>query len=75
MKPAKKKVYDQEMATVRITEAELSGDVHAVLTKFLEGAEVIVERGPALQEDPQYGWLRVPPGFDLDLRCQKIPRQ
>lgn len=33
------------MATVRITEAELVRDIHAVLAKVREGVEVIVEEG------------------------------
>ncbi len=32
------------MATVRITEAELVRDIHAVLAKVQEGVEVIVEQ-------------------------------
>jgi antitoxin (DNA-binding transcriptional repressor) of toxin-antitoxin stability system len=32
------------MATLRITEAELARDVHAVLAKVQEGVEVIVEQ-------------------------------
>ena len=32
------------MATLRITEAELAHDVHAVLAKVQEGVEVIVEQ-------------------------------
>ena len=32
------------MPTVRITEAELARDVHAVLSKVQEGVEVIVEQ-------------------------------
>ena len=32
------------MTTVRITEAELARDVHAVLEKVQQGSEVIVER-------------------------------
>ncbi|MBP9025316.1 MAG: hypothetical protein KBH81_04115 [Phycisphaerae bacterium] len=32
------------MATVRITEAELARDIHAVLAKVREGVEVIVEQ-------------------------------
>jgi hypothetical protein len=32
------------MATVRITEAELARDLHAILTKVGEGADVVVER-------------------------------
>ena len=32
------------MSTVRITEAELARDVHAVLEKVRQGVEVIVER-------------------------------
>ncbi len=35
----------EEMATVRITEAELARDIHAVLAKVQEGVEVIVEQG------------------------------
>jgi antitoxin (DNA-binding transcriptional repressor) of toxin-antitoxin stability system len=34
----------EEMATVRISEAELSRDPHAVLAKVREGFEVIVEQ-------------------------------
>ena len=34
----------EEMATVRITEAELASDIHAVLAKVREGVEVIVEQ-------------------------------
>ena len=34
----------KEMATVRITEAELARDIRAVLAKVQEGVEVIVER-------------------------------
>jgi antitoxin (DNA-binding transcriptional repressor) of toxin-antitoxin stability system len=34
----------EAMATVRITEAELAHDVHAVLEKVREGVEVIVEQ-------------------------------
>jgi antitoxin (DNA-binding transcriptional repressor) of toxin-antitoxin stability system len=33
----------EEMATVRITEAELVRDIHAVLARVQEGIEVIVE--------------------------------
>lgn len=32
------------MATVRITEAELAHDVHAVLEKVRQGAEIVIER-------------------------------
>ncbi|HYZ86413.1 MAG TPA: hypothetical protein VE621_18510 [Bryobacteraceae bacterium] len=32
------------MATVRITEAELTRDIHAILAKVKEGVEVIVEQ-------------------------------
>jgi antitoxin (DNA-binding transcriptional repressor) of toxin-antitoxin stability system len=32
------------MGTLRITEAELARDIHAVLAKVQEGAEVIVEQ-------------------------------
>ena len=34
----------EEMATVRMTEAELARDIHAVLEKVQEGVEVIVEQ-------------------------------
>jgi antitoxin (DNA-binding transcriptional repressor) of toxin-antitoxin stability system len=34
----------EAMATLRITEAELARDVHAVLVKVQEGVEVIVEQ-------------------------------
>jgi antitoxin (DNA-binding transcriptional repressor) of toxin-antitoxin stability system len=34
----------EEMATVRITEAELVRDIHAVLAQVQEGVEVIVEQ-------------------------------
>ena len=34
----------EEMATVRITEAELTRDIHAVLAQVQEGVEVIVEQ-------------------------------
>jgi antitoxin (DNA-binding transcriptional repressor) of toxin-antitoxin stability system len=33
----------EAMGTLRITEAELARDIHAVLAKVQEGAEVIVE--------------------------------
>jgi len=36
--------YHRDMTTVRITEAELARDVHAVLEKVQQGSEVIVER-------------------------------
>jgi hypothetical protein len=45
-----------EMATVRITEAELARDVHAVLAKVQGGVEVIVEhdhRPVAVIKTPQ----------------------
>ena len=34
----------ESMATLRITEAELARDVHAVLAKVQQGVEVIVEQ-------------------------------
>jgi antitoxin (DNA-binding transcriptional repressor) of toxin-antitoxin stability system len=34
----------KEMATLRITEAELARDIHAVLAQVQEGVEVIVEQ-------------------------------
>ena len=40
----KKNAMIEEMATVRITEAELARDIHAVLAKVQEGVEVIVEQ-------------------------------
>jgi hypothetical protein len=36
--------YDRNMMTVRITEAELARQMHAVLEKVQQGSEVIVER-------------------------------
>jgi antitoxin (DNA-binding transcriptional repressor) of toxin-antitoxin stability system len=33
----------EEMATVRITEAELARDIHAVLAKVRQGVEVVIE--------------------------------
>jgi len=46
----------EAMATVRITEAELARDIHAVLAQVQEGIEVIVEqdhRPVALIKAPQ----------------------
>ena len=46
----------EEMATVRITEAELARDIHAVLAKVQEGVELIVEqdhRPVAIIKTPQ----------------------
>ncbi len=46
----------EEMATVRISEAELARDIHAVLEKVQEGVEVIVEqdhRAIAVIKTPQ----------------------
>jgi antitoxin (DNA-binding transcriptional repressor) of toxin-antitoxin stability system len=34
----------EDMSTMRITEAELAHDLHAVLEKVRQGSEVIVER-------------------------------
>ena len=36
----------EAMATVRITEAELARDIHAVLAQVQEGVEVIVDVDP-----------------------------
>jgi antitoxin (DNA-binding transcriptional repressor) of toxin-antitoxin stability system len=44
------------MATVRITEAELARDVHAVLAKVKQGVEVIVE-----QNHRPVATIRTPP--------------
>ncbi|MCX6631197.1 MAG: hypothetical protein NTW28_26600, partial [Candidatus Solibacter sp.] len=41
---ARRSVMIEDMATVRITEAELAHDIHAVLAKVQEGVEVIVEQ-------------------------------
>jgi antitoxin (DNA-binding transcriptional repressor) of toxin-antitoxin stability system len=46
----------EAMTTIRITEAELARDIHAVLAKVQEGVEVIVEQdhGPvAVIRTPQ----------------------
>ena len=40
----KRNAMIEVMATVRITEAELARDIHAVLAKVQEGVEVIVEQ-------------------------------
>ncbi len=37
------KTYDRDMAVLHITEAELARDVHAVLEKVQNGAEVVIE--------------------------------
>ena len=34
----------EAMATVRTTEAELARDIHTVLAKVQQGAEIVVER-------------------------------
>src|SRR5712691_8828456 len=68
--------YHRDMTTVRITEAELARDVHAVLEKVQQGSEVIIER-----EDHRPVAL---PGLVLDSsavigaehnnrHCKKIP--
>ncbi len=47
----------EDMAVLRITEAELARDVHGVLEKITRGAEVIVERGAqplAVIKAPQF---------------------
>jgi antitoxin (DNA-binding transcriptional repressor) of toxin-antitoxin stability system len=40
---ATNKRYDRSVTTVHITEAELAGNIHAVLAKVRTGVEVIVE--------------------------------
>ena len=47
----------EEMGTVRITEAELARDNHAVLAKAQEGVEVIVEQG-----DRPVAFIKTPQG-------------
>lgn len=47
----------EEMATLRITEAELARDIHAVLAKVQDGVEVIVE-----QNHRPVAVIRTPPG-------------
>lgn len=44
------------MATVRITEAELARDVHAVLAKVRQGVEVVVE-----QDNRPVAVIKTPP--------------
>ena len=39
-----KKRYDREMAQLHMTEAEVARDLHTVLEKVRQGAEVIVEQ-------------------------------
>ena len=36
--------YDQDMATVRMTESEVARDLHAVLAKVQAGVEVVIEQ-------------------------------
>ena len=45
----------EEVSTVRITEAELARDIHAVLAKVQKGVEVIVE-----QDDRPVAVIRTP---------------
>ena len=40
----RKKRYDREMAQLHMTEAEVARDLHTVLEKVRQGAEVIVEQ-------------------------------
>ena len=47
----------EDMATVRITEAELARDIHAVLAQVQEGVEVIVE-----QDDHPVAVIKTPQG-------------
>ena len=58
----------EEMATVRITEAELARDIHAVLAKVQEGVEVIVE-----QDHRPVAVIRAPHGSGR--RISEILRQ
>ena len=48
----------EAMGTLRITEAELARDIHAVLAKVQEGAEVIVE-----QDHRPVAVIRTPQGL------------
>jgi antitoxin (DNA-binding transcriptional repressor) of toxin-antitoxin stability system len=47
----------QDMATLRISEAELARDLHAVLAKVREGVEVVVE-----QDDRPVAVIKPPAG-------------
>lgn len=47
----------EDMATVRITEADLARDLHAVLARVLQGVEVIVE-----QDHRPVAVIRMPQG-------------
>jgi antitoxin (DNA-binding transcriptional repressor) of toxin-antitoxin stability system len=47
----------EAMGTLRITEVELARDIHAVLAKVQEGAEVIVE-----QDNRPVAVIKTPPG-------------
>jgi hypothetical protein len=47
----------EEMATMRISEAELARDIHAVLAKVQEGVEVIME-----QDQRPVAVIRTPQG-------------
>jgi len=53
----------EDMATVRITEAELARDIHAVLAQVQEGVEVIVE-----QDHRPVAVIRTPQGPGRKIR-------
>jgi antitoxin (DNA-binding transcriptional repressor) of toxin-antitoxin stability system len=57
-----KKAMIEEMATVRITEAELARDIHAVLAKVREGVEVIV-----VQDHRPVAVIKTPQGPDRKI--------
>lgn len=58
------------VATVRITEAELARDLHAVLAKVRAGSEVIVE-----QEDRPVAVIRRPAGPGRSIgECIELAR-
>ena len=52
----------EEMATIRITEAELTCDVHGVLAKVRSGAEVVVE-----EDHRPVAVIKTPQGPDTEL--------
>ena len=44
-KPTKKRIISLDMAQLHMTEAELARDLHGVLERVRQGAEVVVEDG------------------------------
>ena len=45
----------EAMATLRMTEAELARDIHAVLAKVQNGTEIVVEQDHHIRLSPRAG--------------------